>query len=118
VAMGEESERGEREEENARQREGGRTKASGKFPEAGEARDKVGRRLGISGRTYERAKAVVDAAEAEPQRFGKLLEKMDRTGRVNGMYRLFKIQKQADAIPPETPPLPGNGPQRVGVGGP
>jgi ParB/RepB/Spo0J family partition protein len=115
VAIGEESERAERKAAKARQREAGRTKASGNFPEAGDTRDKIGRRLGISGRTYERAKAVVEAAEAEPDKYGKLLEDMDRTGRVNGVYRRLKIFKQAEQIRAEPPPLPGNGPYRVTV---
>lgn len=74
-----------REQAKERKREGGRNggKASGKLPEAsnGDARDHVARYCGISGRTYEKAKAVVDAAEREPERFGKLIEEMDRTRR-------------------------------------
>ena len=46
--------------------------------------DKIGAFAGISGRTVEKIAAVVAAAEAEPEKFGKLLEDMDRTGRVNG----------------------------------
>src|SRR5215831_18466189 len=64
-------------------------------------------------RTLEKAEAIVDAAEAEPQKFGKLLEQMDDTGRVNGVYRRLKIAKQAEEIHREPPPLPGNGPYRV-----
>jgi hypothetical protein len=115
VAIGEASECAERKAAKARQREAGRTKASGNVPEAGDTRDKIGKRLGISGRTYERAKAVVDAAEAEPEKYGKLLEDMDRTGRVNGVYRRLKIFKQAELIRAEPPPLPGNGPYRCAV---
>src|SRR5262249_12386071 len=40
---------------------------------------------------------------------------MDRTGRVNGVYRRLKVAKQAELIRAERPPLPGNGPYRVGV---
>ncbi|OLB72476.1 MAG: hypothetical protein AUI16_20245 [Alphaproteobacteria bacterium 13_2_20CM_2_64_7] len=36
--------------------------------------------------TNAKAEAIVDAAEAEPDRFGKLREDMDRTGRVNGVF--------------------------------
>ena len=46
-------------------------KASGKLPEAstGDTRDKVGAALGVSGKTYEKAKQVVVAAEAEPREY-------------------------------------------------
>ena len=47
-----------------REREGGRAKGSGKFPDAGQARDKVAARLGVSGRSLEKAIAIVEAAEA------------------------------------------------------
>jgi N6-adenosine-specific RNA methylase IME4 len=43
---------------------------------------------------------------------------MDRTGRVNGVYRRFKIAQQAEAIRAEPPPLPGSGPYRVIVADP
>jgi N6-adenosine-specific RNA methylase IME4 len=90
------------------------------LPEAskGNASDKAARATGLARRTLEKAEAIVDAAEAEPGRFGKLLERMDRTGRVNGCFRLFKIQKQAEAIRAEPPPLPGHGPYRVIVADP
>jgi N6-adenosine-specific RNA methylase IME4 len=58
---------------------------------------------------------VVDAAEAEPARFGKLLADMDRTGRVNGVFKRLKVIRQADRIRAEPPPLPGRGPYYVGV---
>src|SRR5262249_19849081 len=61
-----------------RQRQGGRLggKGSGKLPEAskGNAADKVARVTGMARRTLEKAEAIVDAAEAEPEKFGKLLE--------------------------------------------
>ena len=102
-----------------RQREGGRSggKASGKLPEAskGNAADKAAKATGMARRTLEKAEAIVDAAEAEPEKFGTLLADMDRTGRVNGVYRRLKIAKQAALIRAEPPPLPGNGPYRVAV---
>jgi len=63
VAIGQEVERSERESARARKAHDGRP---GKLPErqTGDARDKVAAQLGISGRTYEKAKAIVDAAEA------------------------------------------------------
>jgi len=111
VAIGQEIERLEHTRERAKERMTLGKVSTGS--ESGKARDKVAAQLGISGRTYERAKAVVDAAEAEPEKFGKLLEQMDRTGRVNGVFRRLKIAKQAVLIRAEPPPLPGNGPYRV-----
>jgi ParB/RepB/Spo0J family partition protein len=84
----------------------------------GKSRDKVAAFTGVSHATLARAEAVVDAAEAEPERFGKLLEDMDRTGRANGVYRRLSIAKQAALIRAEPPPLPGNGPYRVIVADP
>jgi N6-adenosine-specific RNA methylase IME4 len=77
--------------------------------------DKIGAFAGVSGRTVEKIAAVVDAAEAEPERFGKLLADMDRTGRVNGPFKRLRVMKQAALIRAEPPPLPGNGPYRVAV---
>jgi N6-adenosine-specific RNA methylase IME4 len=75
----------------------------------------VGRLYGESHKQVERRQAVVDAAEAEPERFGKFLVDMDRTDRVNGVYRRLKIARQAELIRAEPPPFPGNGPYRVVV---
>ena len=44
-----------------RKREGGRSKASGNFPEAGNARDKIGEFAGVSGRTVDKIRDVVEA---------------------------------------------------------
>jgi ParB family chromosome partitioning protein len=83
-----------------RQREGGRRggEGSGKLPEAstGNAADKAAKATGMARRTLEKAEAIVDAAESEPERFGKLLADMDRTGRVNGVFKQLRIAKQAE----------------------
>jgi N6-adenosine-specific RNA methylase IME4 len=102
-----------------RQREGGRRggKGYGKLPEAskGNAADRTARATGVARRTLEKTEAVVDAAKAEPEKYGKLLEDMDRTGRVNGVFRRLKIARQAETIRAEPPPLPRKGPYRIGV---
>ena len=86
----------------------------GKFPEGkGRALDNVAKVVGKDRTTIAKAEAIVDAAEAEPERFGRLKEQMDRTGRVNGVYRRLKIAKQAESIRAEQPQLPGRGPYRV-----
>jgi hypothetical protein len=105
----------DRERELARHRmgEGGKVGKLSTPSDAGKTRDKVAAPLGISGKTLQRAQAVVAAAKADPESFGKLQEDMDRTGRVNGVYRRLKIAKQAEQIRAESPPLPGRGPYRV-----
>jgi hypothetical protein len=105
----------------AKERQGTRTdKHPGKLPTSskGRAADKAAKATGMARRTLEKAEAIVDAAEGEPEKFGKLLDDMDRTGRVSGVYRRLKIARQAEAIRAETPPLPGNGPYRVIVADP
>jgi N6-adenosine-specific RNA methylase IME4 len=89
-----------------------------KFSEGGNALDKVAAAVGKHRTTIAKAEAIVAAAEAEPERFGKLLEDMDRTGRANGVYRRLNAIKQSEAIRREPPPLPGNGPYRVIVADP
>jgi N6-adenosine-specific RNA methylase IME4 len=96
VAIAAEVEDVERERAKDRQREAGRVKASGKLTGTGDTRDKVAARLGISGRTYEKARAVVEAAHAEPRRFAGLVDQMDRTGKVTGAFRqLLKARDES-----------------------
>ena len=78
----------------------------------------VGRLYGESHKQVEKRQAIVDAAEADPERFGKLLDDMDRTGRANGVFRRLKIARQAEKIRKEPPHLPGRGPYRVIVADP
>jgi len=63
----------------------------------GKTRDKIGEALGVSGSTYEHAKAVVDAAEAEPELFGDLPEQMDETS-VHAAYQELKARKAAPHV--------------------
>jgi ParB-like chromosome segregation protein Spo0J len=109
VAIGAELEHEERELAKEREREGGRCKGSGKLPDPdkGSTRDKVAAHLRISGRTYEKAKAVVEAATAEPAKYSYLVEAMDRTGRVDSAYRQLKSRQQDEAghaKPPRSKP--------------
>jgi ParB-like nuclease domain len=84
---------------------------------SGRATDKIGAFAGVSGRTVEKIAQVCAAAEAEPEKYGRLLEDMDRTGRVNGVWRRFSNMRQAERIRAEPPPLP-TGPYRVIVADP
>ena len=85
---------------------------------SGRATDRIGEFAGVSGRTVEKIARVVEAAESNPEKFGKLKEDMDRTGRVNGPYKRLRIAEKAEAIKREPPPLPNRGPYRVIVADP
>src|SRR5437016_2204153 len=90
----------------------------------GDARDKVARYLGVGRTTIERAEAVVEAAEQDPEEYGYLVEQMDRSGKVAGVYRRLEVLRQAkelEAGPLEMPSGPvqvlGRGPPwRCGAG--
>jgi ParB-like chromosome segregation protein Spo0J len=75
--------------------EGPGKKEGGKLPEAvkGDTRDKVAKAVGVSGRTYEKAKAVVEAAEKDPGKYQHLVEKMATTGKVDRAYRELRGPK-------------------------
>jgi MT-A70 protein len=82
--------------------------------QGGETRSIAARKAGFKNReTYRQAKAARDAGRDEPERFGKALADMNRTGRVHGPFKWVKIAKQSDEIRREPPPLPGEGPYRV-----
>ena len=80
---------------------GGRPKnTGGKLPpvsDRGKTRDKVGEAVGMSGRSYDKVKAVVAAAEADPERFGPVVEEMDETGKVEPAYQ--QVKQQPDGKP-------------------
>ena len=80
----------------------------------GETREKIAKATGKGARTLEKAEAIVEAAEANPE-LGKLVEAMDRTGRVNGPYKRLQNIIAAEAIKKEPPSLPMNGPYRAGI---
>jgi len=112
------------ERRDARERQGHKadlchpaTVAEGQVPATRDTRDKIARYLGVGRTTIERAEAVVDAAEEEPEAYGYLVEQMDRSGKVAGAFRRLEVLKQAkqlDAAPPEFP----NGPFNVIVADP
>jgi ParB/RepB/Spo0J family partition protein len=67
----------------------------------GKSRDKLAKFAGISGRTLDKIKYVVEAAKKNPKRFGRLLEEMDRTGKVNRYYSELQrsLKEEAYALP-------------------
>jgi N6-adenosine-specific RNA methylase IME4 len=110
-----------KEREAAKQRQGSRTDkhpANFATSSGGRALDHIGKVAGAGRDTIAKARAIRDAARAEPERFGKLQVDMDRTGRVDGPYKRLKVARQAEAIRAEPPPYPGNGPYRVIVADP
>jgi N6-adenosine-specific RNA methylase IME4 len=84
------------EREKAKARQGQRTdKRPEKFPgSSGNALDKVATVAGVSRPTLVKARAVVQAAEAEPARFGSLVGTMDATGRVDRAYKQLQIARR------------------------
>jgi ParB family chromosome partitioning protein len=94
------------ERRTARERQGSRTDLCLPATVAecqGAARDKIARYLGVGKTTIDRAEAVVEAAEEEPEEYGHLVEQMDRSGKVAGAYRRLEVLKQArqlEATPP------------------
>lgn len=105
------------ERRNARERQGIRTDLS--HPAAtteklgiGDTRDNIARYIGVGRTTIERAEAVVEAAEQEPEAFGHLVDQMDRSGKVAGAFRRLTVLKQAKELDAAPPPLP-TGPFQV-----
>jgi N6-adenosine-specific RNA methylase IME4 len=75
----------------------GRGKHSGKVSQGnGRARDKIAAFAGMSGRTLAKIQAIVEAAERKPRRFGFLVSEMDRTGRVDSVYRRLRQLQDED----------------------
>jgi ParB family chromosome partitioning protein len=102
VALGRRIETLERAAAKERQAQAGPAEGPGKkengggtLPEAvrGDTRDKVAKAVGMSGRNYEKAKAVVEAAEKDPGKYQHLVEKMATSGKVDGAYRELKGPK-------------------------
>ena len=52
----------------------------------------------MSGRTVEKIGDVAVAAESDAERFGDLVEEMDRTGKVPGAYRKLKQARDEEKV--------------------
>jgi ParB-like chromosome segregation protein Spo0J len=61
----------------------------GKDRHDNETSSRVAAPLGFSGRTYEKARTVVEAAN-DNEKFAPLVEEMDRTGKVNGAFKKLR----------------------------
>jgi transcriptional regulator with XRE-family HTH domain len=58
-------------------------------------RDHMEKITGYSARTIEKAMAVVEAAEANPRKYGKLVEEMDKNG-ADGTYKKLREMQAAE----------------------
>ena len=105
VALGKKLEAVLKERVKIQRRESGRRLGAGEDPAktagslVGSVRDVVAQKLGMAGDTYQKAKQVVEAGEAEPGQYGDLVEEMDDTGNVYGTHRKLKA-RQEEAAPP------------------
>lgn len=82
--------------QDAKNRQGTRSdlgqELTGKFPE-GRVRNQIGKYLGISGRTLEKLEDIVEAAEADPDTFGDILEDVD-AGKTSISHAHTKIKRR------------------------
>jgi N6-adenosine-specific RNA methylase IME4 len=97
-----------RRRQTAHLKRGTRSSRSGQLPEreAGQSRDKLASAVGVSARTLDKAKAVVEAAERNPKLYRRLLEQMDRSCNVHGAFRQLERHQQAESIAASPPPFP------------
>jgi len=93
------------------------TVAEGQRAYPADARDNVAHYLGVGRTTIDRAEAVVEAAEQEPEEYGHLVEQMDRSGKVAGAFRRLEVLRQAKQLETAAPELP-TGPFQVIVADP
>jgi N6-adenosine-specific RNA methylase IME4 len=90
----------ERQKEHGLTAPGKKKNTSENFSEVndGRASAKVAAAVNMSRPTYEKAKAICEAAKDDPEQFGALKDEMDKTRRVNGVFRKLKKTKDAEAI--------------------
>ena len=110
VALGESLKPLLRSEAKDRQRDGGKAAGRGRPKQVGETfaklsgnrtprtSDVLGEAVGMSSRTYEKAVAVIKAAEEDPEQYAPLVEEMDRTGKVKPAYDKIKMRSERSPI--------------------
>jgi N6-adenosine-specific RNA methylase IME4 len=91
-------------------------------PNAGsaEARAQSDRQMADAFRAFGldvRGQPEEEVAAGSPEKYGRLRDAMDRTGRIDGVYRQLKTLQQAEILAAERPPWPG-GTYRVIVADP
>jgi hypothetical protein len=70
---------------------------------AGRVRDKIGAFAGVSGRTVEKIGQVMQAAESQPDKFGTLVEDLDRYRGVDRAYRKLCQLRDQERVAGLTP---------------
>lgn len=75
---------------------------------AGRVDDKVGRLTGIKRQSLRKAEAVVEAAEQDQERYGDLVDEMNRTGKVNSAHKKLQVREAKRKINDAPPALPMN----------
>ena len=71
----------------------------------GDSRDILASNVGLSWQTLQKAREIVAAAQGDPDQYGPLVEKMDRTGKVSGIYETFKRRNRAAVLGDAAPPV-------------
>jgi ParB family chromosome partitioning protein len=78
------------------------TIGGGKLPppksDKGKTRDKVAQVVGMSGRSYEKARQVAEAAKEDPELFGPIRDEMIKTGKIDPAHREVKKKRSRDEI--------------------
>ena len=78
----------------------------------GDARDKIAEFLGMGRTNLKLAEEVVAAGEREPEKYGELVEQMDRRGNVADAHRRLQVLRQAEELNAKPPAFP-TGPFQV-----
>lgn len=79
------------------------TKVSAGQNHAARTTAQVGKAVGMGGTTYTKAKAVVLAAESNPEEYGDLVSQMDTTGSVDKAYQTMQRRQNAEDLPGKSP---------------
>lgn len=79
----------------------------------GRVADRAAKFVGMHRTTIDKAREVVKAADAEPEKFGKLKADMDRTGNVSGPHKRLKNIQQGEALRKAPPGVPMRGPYQA-----
>lgn len=106
LSLAEALEKIEKREAKERQSVGGKTAGrsrpkigSGKLPEpkgksGSQTRDTVAKSVGWSGKTLDKAREVAQAAKNDPKAYGDLLNRMNKTGKVDPAYKEYRKRKK------------------------
>lgn len=67
--------------------------------EAQKTRYQVGKAVGMSGRSYEKARAILKAAEQDPERYGDLVDYMEAKNSIDKPYKVMQVRARLETIP-------------------